>query len=146
MTEKENTTYAEYLHEQNATDDLYSAYQKRTGLSDAEFWCIFSVYNGECEYQHEISRHMFMNKQTVNFALKQLEKKGLIQMVIPQENQRVRRIVLTDQGKVFSHKYLDYIDKLGRKAWNSLSAEEQSAMLNGMRKINGVLAEALQTE
>ena len=146
MVKAESTAYADYLREQNAIDDLYSAYQKRTGLSDAEFWCIYSAYKGECEYQHEISRHMFMNKQTVNSALKQLEKKGLIQMIIPQENQRVRRIVLTPSGKKFAHKYLDYIGELEEKAWESLSAGERLAILSGMKKINRVLSGALQIE
>ena len=139
-------TYSEYLREQNITDDLYSAYQKQTGLSDAEFWCLFSVYKGECEYQHEISRHMFMNKQTVNFALKQLERKSFLQMVIPPENQRLRKVVLTEQGRLFSKKHLAYIDELGEQTWSSLSCEEQTSILSGMRKINSVLSSALKTE
>ena len=143
MEQELTVSYAAYLREQNLTDDLYSAYQKRTGLSDAEFWCIFSVYNGSCTNQHEISRHMFMNKQTVNSALMHLVKKGLIQMEIPPENQRLRRIVLTSQGLAFSHQYLDFIDDVGKRAWESLSHEERRAVLSGMRKINRALSDAV---
>lgn len=141
-----SVTYSAYLYEQNAMDDIYSIYQKQAGISDAEFWCMFSVYKGECQYQHEICRHMFMNKQTVNSALKQLERKGLIEMVIPKRNQRVRKIVFTVQGENFCKNHLDGIDSLEQKAWNSLSDEEQDVMLHAMRKINSVLADALQIE
>ncbi len=142
--EKNAISYSDFLWEQNANGDFYCIYQKQTGLSDAEFWCIFYVYNGECNYQHELSNYLFMNKQTVNAALKQLVKKGLVQLAIPPENQRVRKIVLTEQGQVFSHKYLDYLAELEQKAWNTLSSEEQAVMLSGMKKINEALLNAIE--
>ena len=127
-------------------DDLYSTYQKQIGLSDAEFWCLFSVYKGGCRYQHEISHQRFMNKQTVSFALKQLKKKGFIQLEIPPENQRVRRVILTEEGIRFAREHLDYLNELEEKAWSSLASEEQGAILNGMRKINRILSSALKTK
>lgn len=147
MKPKKNAlTYSDYLHEQNIMDDLYSTYQKQIGLSDAEFWCLFSVYKGGCRYQHEISHQRFMNKQTVSFALKQLKKKGFIQLEIPPENQRVRRVILTEEGIRFAREHLDYLNELEEKAWSSLASEEQAAILNGMRKINRILSSALKTK
>lgn len=143
---KGKAAYEEYSREQKVNGDFYCTYQKRTGLSEAEFWCVFSVYSKKCTYQHELSRYLFMNRQTVNSALKQLEKKGLIQMIIPAENQRVRKILLTNQGVAFSHKHFDFLQALEEKAWDSLSPEEQTAMLNGLHKINAVLLSALQNE
>lgn len=143
---KASVAYADYLEEQNATDGLYSLYQKRTGLSDAEFWCLFSVYKGECQFQHEISHRMFMNKQTVNFALKQLRKKGFIRLEIPPENQRLRRVILTEEGLQFSREHLDSLIELEEKAWSSLTSEEQAVILDGMRKVNHILSSALKTK
>lgn len=127
-------------------DDLYSTYQKQIGLSDAEFWCLFSVYKGECQYQHELSHYMFMNKQTVSFALRQLKKKGLVQLEIPPENQRLRKVSLTEEGIQFSKEHLDSLIELEEKAWGSLLPEEQAAILGGMRKINGILSSELKME
>ncbi len=135
--------YSDFLLEQNTNGDFYCIYQKKTGLSDAEFWCIFSVYSRKCEYQHELSSRLFMNKQTVSAALKQLSKKGLIEVIIPKENQRIRKIALTEQGVRFSHKYFDHLSELEQKAWETLSPEEQSAMLKGMKKINEVLLKSI---
>lgn len=57
-----------------------------------------------------------MNKQTVNAALKQLVKKGIIKLVIPENNQRIRQIVLTEEGDAFSGKYRDVTQEIEGKA------------------------------
>ncbi|MGI6178136.1 MAG: MarR family winged helix-turn-helix transcriptional regulator [Eubacterium sp.] len=143
---KSEIKYSDYLHEQDIMDDLYSTYQKLIGLSDAEFCCLFSVYKLGCRYQHEISHQRFMNKQTVSSALKQLKKKGLIRLEIPPENQRVRRVILTDEGIKFAKENLDSLSELEEKAWCGLTQEEQAAILEGMRRINSVLSSALKTK
>lgn len=142
----DTAAYSDYLKEQNITDDLYSRYEKQTGLSDAEFWCMFSVYEGGCQYQNEICQQRFMNKQTVSFALRQLKKKGLVQVEIPPENQRLRRVTLTPEGLQFSRDHFDRLRTLEEKAWSSLTEEEQTAILCGMRKINRVLSSELKTK
>lgn len=139
-------TYSDYLYEQDMMDDFYSTYEKKIGLSDAEFCCLYSVYKYGCQYQHEICRQRFMNKQTVSFALKQLKRKGFVQLEIPPENQRVRRVVLTEEGIQFAKEHLDSLNELEEKAWRSLTSEERAAILDGMRKINSVLSSALKIE
>jgi DNA-binding MarR family transcriptional regulator len=94
----------------------------------------------------QISRQKFMNKQTVSFALKQLKKKGFIQLEIPPENQRLRKVSLTEEGIQFSKEHLDSLIELEEKAWGSLLPEERAAILGCMRKINGILSSELKIQ
>lgn len=141
-----DVSYRDYLLEQNRMDNLYSAFQKRSGLSDAEFWCLYSIHRGDCAYQHEMRALLFLSKQTVNSALKQLVKKGLVEVRIPPENQRLRAVVPTPEGRAFCRRHFDMLDDLERLAWDGLSEAEQTAMVEGLRKINRVLEEGLQKE
>ena len=138
--------YTDYVREQKAFDDLYSSYQKNTGLSFTEFWCLFVVYKGECTYQHEISGYLFISKQTVNSSLKQLERKKFIQMIIPESNQRIRKIVLTEKGRELADKHFCFLETSEQAAWDSLTLNEQEIMLFGLRKLKRAFAKALQIE
>ena len=110
-------------------DGLYSLFIKACKLSYAEYWSLFLVSEGECTYQHEIGETLFMSKQTVNSALKQLVKKGLVQLKLSEENQRLKTIELTDKGKKFAEKYVKGLNKSEEYAWNELSKDEQNMLL-----------------
>lgn len=138
--------YTDYLREQKAFGDLYSSCQKNTGSSFTVFWCLFVVYKGECNYQHEISSHLFISKQTVNSSLKQLEREKFIQMIIPESNQRIRKIVLTEKGKELADKHFNFLETSERTAWNSLTLNEQEILLSGLLKLKEAFAKALQIE
>lgn len=139
-------SYTDYLREQKAYDDLYSSYQKNTGLSFTEFWCLFVVYKGECNYQHELSGHLFISKQTVNSSLKQLERKKLIRMMIPESNQRIRKIVLTEKGKEIADRYFCFLEECEQAAWDSLTQHEQEMMFSGLHKLKENFAKALKID
>lgn len=126
-------------------EKLYSLIQKYSGLSEAEYWCLMAVREGKCQYQYEISNQMFMNKQTVNSALKQLVKKGIIKLVIPENNQRIRLIVLTEEGDAFSRKYLDITQEIERKAWAALMPEEQQVLVSSLKRMNQLLWQEIES-
>ena len=81
-------------------DRIWSVLSKTCGLSDAEYWSLLMIREGALT-QHEISERLFMSKQTVNSAFRQLVKKGLVRLKAQEDNLRVKQIVLTEEGERF---------------------------------------------
>lgn len=125
-------------------DDLYRSFQKYSGLSDAEYWCLSAVRSGECRSQHEISDYMFLSRQTIHSALKHLIQKELIRLVTSKENQRIKEIVFTKKGEAFAQKYLDIMTQAEENAWFSLTPGEQDSLLHIIDKLNQHLETELQ--
>lgn len=143
MEDNNRLTISDYHSVEKETGELYTQIQKYSGLSDAEYWCMMTVRKGECNYQHEIYSQMFMSKQTVNSALKQLAKKGYIEMLIPNDNQRIRQIVFTKAGDIFAKKHLDVMQKIEDKAWSILPPNEQRTLVNALSKMNQMLRQEI---
>lgn len=57
-------------------DETYHLYAKQHGLSDANLWLLYSLYESEALTQKEICSVWHYSPQTINSALKNLEKKG----------------------------------------------------------------------
>lgn len=132
-------TISDYHRAERETENLYNLIQKASNLSDAEYWCLMAVRKGECEYQYEISEKFYMSKQTVNSALKKLVKKGIIRMVIPEDNQRIRQIAFTDTGETFARKYLDVAQKIENRVWAALTPGEQTILIETLKRMNQML-------
>ncbi|MFV0440622.1 MAG: MarR family winged helix-turn-helix transcriptional regulator [Lachnospirales bacterium] len=139
MAEKNSLTMSDYQKAGNEMEKLYNLLQKYSGLSDGEYWCMMAVYKGECQYQYEISEHYFMNRQTVNSALRKLERKGYINIVTPENNRRIRQIIFTNNGYDFAKKYLDVVYNVEQRVWAHLSSDEQNVLVNNMNNINQLL-------
>ena len=76
-------------------DNLYSLFPKFCGLSEAEYWSLLFIYEGIVT-QSQISDQLFLSRQTLNSAFKQLRKKGLIRLEPYEDNQRSKQAFLTD--------------------------------------------------
>lgn len=142
--EKPKKAISEFYQCIKKNDDLYRSFQKYSGLSDAEYWCLSAVRSGECSYQHEISEYMFLSRQTIHSALKHLIQKGLICLITPEENQRIKEIVFTEKGEAFAEKYLDIMIQAEENAWFSLTPKEQDSLVHIINKLNKHLETELQ--
>lgn len=134
----------EYFKIMKETDELYDVFQKYSGLSDAEYWSLVAVRIENCQYQHEISKSMSMSRQTVNSALKHLGERGYIVLEAPKENQRIKKVVFTEEGEKFAQKYLDVINKSEEKAWSLLSEDERKSLLYITMKLKDILADEIK--
>lgn len=136
MSKKNNLTISDYQKAYNEMEQLYNQLQKYSGLSDAEYWCMMAIYKGECQYQYEISSHYFMSKQTVSSALRQLERRGYINILTPETNRRIRQIVFTNKGDAFAEKYLDVVKNVEQRVWSHLSSAEQNTLIETLNNMN----------
>ncbi len=136
-------TLASYREATMELDNVYSLFSKACGLSEAEYWSLLLIYEGVAT-QSQISDQLFLSRQTLNSAFKQLRKKGLIRLEPYEENQRSKQAFLTDLGKPFVEKYVVQMHKIEEKAWEQMNEEEQSMLTELTRKFCGLVREELK--
>lgn len=69
-------------------DNIYAHFPKSCGLSDPEYWSLLLIYEGVMT-QKDICDKLFISRQTLNSAFKQLQKKDLVRLE-PCQNAHVR--------------------------------------------------------
>ena len=124
-------------------DNVYSRFSKICGLSDAEYWSLLMIYEGGAT-QSQISGQLFLSRQTLNSAFKQLRKKGLVRLEPYAENQRSKQAFLTDAGKEFVEKYVLQMHRLEEQAWKRMEREERAALTTLTQKFTDLLQLLLQ--
>lgn len=117
------------------TDAIYSEFAKRSGLSDCAFWLMYSICeaDGKCT-QSEICGQWKMSKQTVNSALKGLEKNGYITLSAAKTGKHSKYISLTEKGVKFVHENITVVFDAEQLALQKMSDTERIAMIESARK------------
>lgn len=136
-------TLREFRETTMELDNLYSFFPKYCGLSEPEYWSLLFIYEG-METQSEISERLFVSRQTLNSAFKQLLKKGLITLEPFADNLRAKRAVLTNQGRTLVEERVLYMHRVEERAWQKLSAQEQEMLARLTRIYADVLDDTLQ--
>lgn len=125
-------------------DSVYSTFSRACGLSEAEYWSLLFIYEGFAT-QSQISGRLFLSRQTLNSAFKQLRKKGLVQLEPYEENQRSKQAFLTEEGKQFVEKHVIQMHQVEEKAWRQLDEQERAALTKLTRKFSGLIRQELQS-
>ncbi len=117
------------------TGALYGEMAKKSGLSGAAYWVLYYIWllDGVCT-QKDICKQWSFSKQTVNTALKSLERKALISVVRVESDRRSKRIMLTEDGERFSSKYIKIARQTEKIALQKMSDAERDAMIQGSRR------------
>lgn len=125
------------------SESIYAQCAKCCGLSEAEYWILLMIHEG-VNTQSDISEQLFISKQTVNSACKQLIKKDLIRLETLEHNLRTKRIVLTEAGTAFVEEYIISVDRIEEAVWNTMSTEERVMLIQLTRKYNRLMKAELQ--
>lgn len=123
-------------------DHAYDKLAKSCGLSEPEYWSLVLIRHG-VETQREISERLALSPQTVNSAFKLLLKKGLVRLEPYTHDQRSKRAVLTVDGRAFVAEHIVRLEMVEARAWDTLSAEEQSALIYLLRRFSCAMTELL---
>ena len=126
-------------------DNVYSMFPKSCGLSEAEYWSLLLIYEGIAT-QSQISDRLFLSRQTLNSAFKQLRKKGLVRLEPYEENQRSKQAFLTDIGRPFVEKNVIQMHQVEERAWQRMSKEEQAILTTLTRKFSRYIQEELNSQ
>ncbi len=106
----------------------YQKWYQKNNINSYLLQTMYALYNEPNLSQKEISENYQIPPQTVNNAIKALEKQGYLQLVPDERDRRWRKIVITDTGakyikdSVMPLVQLDnnVVEKMGRKKYQQL--------------------------
>ena len=136
------TTLAAFREATWELDNTYTLFPKSCGLSEVEYWSLLLIYEGIVT-QSRISEQLFLSRQTLNSAFKQLQKKGLIRLEPYQDNLRSKRAFLTEAGKAFVEENVLRMHRVEERAWQHMSQEDQAVLTALTRKFSSCIRKEL---
>lgn len=100
-------------------------------------WIIGFLYNNQERniFQKDVEAEFGINRSTGTSILKLMEKKGYIQRVSVEEDARLKKLILTDEGKRLHHMILKTIDRLEERTVEGISQEEMDSFLKVGEKL-----------
>lgn len=112
---------------------LYHHASLKLGLTDSASIVLYTIYdNGEDCLLSDIYKQSGISKQTVNSAIRNLEKKHII--YLEQLSGRAKKVVLTDTGKEYVRKTTARLFDAEAAAFASWTEEEINAHIGFMEK------------
>ena len=115
------------------------------GLSDSAMWILCTMREANRELtQSEIAQEMSMSRQTVNSAIKNLEKQGYLQLEAVSGDRRNKTLSFTEEGEAFAKKTVDRVLSLEHQVFENLEVEEQEKITQILRKYTRFMREGAE--
>lgn len=128
----------EYTHLAGEINSLYHEAAVKMGISDSVMNILYVICEkGDRCLQSEISRLTGISRQTINSAIRKLEKDGIV--YLKQGQGRNTIVCLTETGKQFSAEKIIPILEMENKIWNEWTTEEQKQYLELTQKYRDAL-------
>lgn len=123
----------EFNHINKEYNDIYHEAIVRMGLSESAFDILYSVCElGDGCLQRDICKVCYIPKQTVNSAVRKLEKEGYL--VLHKGHGRQMHISMTEMGKEKLKQWIYPMIRSENEAFQALTEEETIQLLNLHRK------------
>lgn len=141
-------TFSEFIRRYNGlykeTNGIYHDLARHFGLSDSAFWILYTLREaGGCVSQSQLCGELFLSKQTVHSALKQLEQGGFLQLDNIPNNRKNKQVRVTPQGEQLLAQVADPVFAMEERAFRRLTEEEREAILRlGRRNLDLLREEA----
>lgn len=127
--------YQEFISASKEVDDVYHMLALKFGLSDSTMWILCTMREAKRELtQSEIAQEMSMSRQTVNSAIKNLEKQGYLRLEAVSGDRRNKILSFTEEGEAFVKKTVDRMLSLEHQIFANLEVEEQEQLTRILRK------------
>ena len=145
-----NINVREFMKQYNSlfkeVDDLYHSIAYHYGLSDCALWILYLLRESDTDLtQSRICEQLFLSKQTVNSALKNLENAGYVELKSSLTNKKSRQILLTSTGEEFAKQTVDNVLLMEEHAFAQLSLDEITLFLELHKKhVNHLQTEAVK--
>jgi DNA-binding MarR family transcriptional regulator len=124
-------------------DEIYHLYAKQMGISDTAFWLLYSLYESDEVFtQRELCSSWSFPPQTINSALKSMERQGIITLLPLPNNQKNKQILLTEEGTKLTKKIIAPLVRAERQTFEGMTQTERESLLSLIQKY----AELLQHE
>ncbi len=127
--------YQEFISASKEIDDVYHMLALKFGLSDSAMWILCTMREANRELtQSEIAQEMSMSRQTVNSAIKNLEKQGYLRLEAVSGDRRNKTLSFTEEGETFVKRTVDQVLSLEHQVFSNLEVEEQERLIRILRK------------
>ena len=133
----------QYTYLAGEINALYHEAAVKMGISDSVQNILYGLCekNGRC-LQSEISKLTGISRQTINSAIRKLEKEDIV--YLEQGKGRNTILCLTEKGKKFSSEKIMPLHEAENKIWNEWTAEEQQQYLTLTKKYRDGLKKHLE--
>ena len=133
----------QYTYLAGEINALYHEAAVKMGISDSvqNILYVLCEKNGRC-LQSEISKLTGISRQTINSAIRKLEKEDIV--YLEQGEGRNTILCLTEKGKKFSSEKIMPLHEAENKIWNEWTAEEQQQYLTLTKKYRDGLKKYLE--
>lgn len=145
MERESERRYQEFISASKEADETYHMLALKFGISDSAMWILCTMREADRELtQSEIAGEMFMSRQTINSAIKNLEKQGYIQMVPVPGDRRNKTLSFTEKGEAFVKKTIDQMLDLEHQVFKRLEVREQEQITEILRKYTRYMKEGAE--
>ncbi|MDD2972934.1 MAG: winged helix-turn-helix transcriptional regulator [Lachnospiraceae bacterium] len=134
----------QYTYLAGEINALYHEAAVKMGVSDSVQNILYVICekDGRC-LQSEVSKLTGISRQTINSAIRKLEKDGIV--FLEQGKGRNTIICLTEKGKTFAEEKIYPLYEIENKIWNEWTPEEQQQYLALTQKYRDGLKKYLNT-
>lgn len=117
------------------TDRLYYTIARGCGISECAYWVMYAIQEaGGTSTMCEVGERWSYSKQTVNSAVKTLEKKGLVELAFVEGSRKAKRLLFTAAGRELAERSIVPAMAAERRAFASLEASERAELLRLIEK------------
>ena len=132
----------EYTYLAGEINSLYHEAAVKMGLSDSVMNILYVICEkGNQCFQSEISKLTGISRQTINSAIRKLEKDGIV--YLRQGQGRNTIVCLTEKGEKFSAERISRLLEIENEIWNEWSPKEQEQYLTNTKKYRDALKKHL---
>lgn len=111
-------------------DAAYGEMAKDSGLTDSAFWALYYLAQMEgSRTQKAICDQWALSKQTVNNAVRDLEKSGYIYLTESAIDKRSKQILLTEKGQCFSDEHIGRIFRIEEAVFAGMTSAERLSLV-----------------
>ena len=113
------------------SENIYSGLASKLGLTETAFWVLYAIaHSTEPRTQNDLCNDFFFPVQTINSAINNLRKDGLLELqVIPGTRNR-KAILLTEKGKTIVANTINKADEIEKNAFLCFNEEERELYLS----------------
>lgn len=121
-------------------DTIYHTYAKSIGLSDTVFWILYCISEQEeALTQRDLCKAWSFAPQTLNSALKEMEKRGLISLDPVLGNRKNKCLRLTADGERLVVEAILPLMRAEGESFSVMSEEECEQMLSLTKRYSDML-------
>lgn len=116
-------------------DYFYYQAAAKANLSEAAFWILFGICDSDRAWtQSQLCREFYYSKQTINSAVKRLEKMGFICLEADKGKGNRKFLVLTEAGRAYCQAEIMPLIQAEIDAFSSFTEAETDVLLSLMQR------------